>query len=82
MDRLKRIKNETEFNHFNMPKTGEFSLAFNLKKDDFDWLINQAEKLAEIRSMINSLKEEFMNKIQDIEEENNRLKAYIELITL
>ena len=45
MDRLERIKKETEFNHFHYPETGKFALAFNLKKDDFDWLIEQVEQL-------------------------------------
>jgi hypothetical protein len=44
MERLERIKKETEFNHFHYPETGKFALAFNLKQDDFDWLIEQAEK--------------------------------------
>jgi uncharacterized protein YeeX (DUF496 family) len=54
----------------------------HLYDHEIDWLIEQAEKLEEIRNMIGSLEEEFNNRIEDIEEENNRLKAYIELITL
>jgi hypothetical protein len=56
MERLKRIKDGTEFNHFHMPETGKFALAFNLKQDDFDWLIEQAEKVERMEWALNVLK--------------------------
>lgn len=52
MERLERIKKETEFNHFHYPETGKFALAFNLKQDDFDWLIEQVEKLKRCESLL------------------------------
>jgi hypothetical protein len=59
MERLTRIKNETEFNHFNMPETGVFALAFNLKQDDFDWLIEQAEKVERYEKALKWIVENF-----------------------
>lgn len=47
MDKLQEIKEKTEFNHFHMPEEGRFSLAFNLRKDDFDWLIQTIEQQQE-----------------------------------
>jgi hypothetical protein len=83
MERLERIKKETEFNHFHFPTTGKFALAFNLKKDDFDWLIEQAEKVEQYqrdKDFDESIMRDYEKAIQDKEEEIQRLETELMMI--
>jgi hypothetical protein len=72
MERLKRIKEGIDFNHFHYPETGKFALAFNLNKNDFDWLIEQAEKIKRY--------EKALEEILDITKDTVELEIFTNIV--
>lgn len=73
---LERMEKETEFNRFVFKKDEVISLAFNLKEEDFNRLIEQAKILGKIERVMGLSHADCFNKEDAIREIEDILGYY------